>query len=146
MTGLVQVLCAYPQSTVEAMLSPISGVPAKHSFLPSIAEIREWLEDHAPRVSWAPRRALELSAPDMPRENRLNVAGLREKYGADWGLDKERHSRMWKALTVEELKAQGGLSDEQWNALPDAPLPVGMKKLPGTLVALQMMPEPEVKQ
>ncbi len=46
--GLLQLLATYPQSTIESMLSPISGLPAKHKFLPSIAEIREWLEEHAP--------------------------------------------------------------------------------------------------
>src|SRR5271169_7258112 len=54
-TGLVQLFSSYPLTTIEAVLSPISGIPAKHKFMPSIAEIHEECEDR-----YSPIRDAEL--------------------------------------------------------------------------------------
>jgi len=66
---------AYDRATVEAMLSPISGIPASCKYLPSIAEIKEWLEDHAPRRPALPdythmleeRKRLDAILPSGPK-------------------------------------------------------------------------------
>src|SRR6476659_3713757 len=43
--GLVMLFSSYPLQVVEAVLSPISGIPAKYKFFPSIAEVKSELEE-----------------------------------------------------------------------------------------------------
>jgi hypothetical protein len=98
MTGVVQLLAAYPMTAVEAILSPLSGLPARHKFLPSISEIREALEDQVAvirrRQQWeyTRKRYAEIEPlPQLPKpaeqpEPRPTLEDLRAKYGQNWGL------------------------------------------------------------
>lgn len=124
MVGLVQLLASYPLSVVESILSPLSGLPAKHEFLPSLKVIKEACEarDHRPI-----ERPLALAAPEIPRENRPTVAELKDKYGSTWGLKAfDVQKKRW--LTSGELMAAGSLSQEQWDAIPKAGEAPGFKK------------------
>jgi hypothetical protein len=83
---------SYPLQVVEAVLSPISGIPAKYKFFPSIAEVKSELEErYAPIL-----RAIERERACNQTISHLRIAGpvaprptleeLRAKYGPRWGL------------------------------------------------------------
>jgi hypothetical protein len=84
-TGLVQLLAAYPFRVVEAVLSPLNGIPSKHKFLPSIAEVKAELDDrYAPILRAAERERacnqtvrLRIAGPVAPRPTREE---LRARY------------------------------------------------------------------
>ncbi len=86
MAGVAALIAAYPPDVIEAALSPISGVPAKFKFMPSIAELKEDLEGRMPR--WEPpKTAALLEAP--ARAPRPTMEELKAKYGPNWGLSEE---------------------------------------------------------
>lgn len=87
MTGVVQLLAAYPRAAVEAILSPLSGLPTKHKFLPSIAEIHEALEAQVAPLRRQQEREHRLRAlPPPPSAPRPTLAELKTKYGENFGL------------------------------------------------------------
>lgn len=119
MTGVVQLLARYPLSAVESVLSPISGIPAKHKFLPSISEIREMLEAQCPPP--LPPEHHPMPRIEGPPRVRLTREELEQKYGPGWGLKyaQEKAKSSW-GMDPKSLMALGGLTPEQWDALPDA--------------------------
>lgn len=85
MSGVAMLLANYPANVVEASLSPLSGIPSKFKFMPSIAELKEDLESRLP--PWQPEvPPLALPAPDMDRSARPSYEQLKAKYGENWGL------------------------------------------------------------
>lgn len=90
MTGVVELLSKYPAWIAERLLSPVNGLPAKHTFLPSIKEIRDFCEAEF-RVT---RYAMEWD--EAAREQHKLIAGavaqrptleeLQAKYGPNWGF------------------------------------------------------------
>lgn len=126
--GVAQLFLAHSVSAVEAALSPISGLPAKHKFLPSLAEIAAELDAYTASEQrsaeflnrFYPSKPVQaLPKPCVPRPA---IAELRAKYGQNWGLHSEKEKpRGHVSMPLAELKALGGLSDAQWNAIPDAP-------------------------
>ena len=75
----------YPANVVEAALSPLSGIPSKFKFMPSIAELKEDLESRLP--PWQPEvPRLALPVPEADRSNRPTYNDLKAKYGKNWGL------------------------------------------------------------
>jgi len=126
-TGIVQLLAAYSLPAVESILSPLSGMPAKHKFLPSIGEIREALEDYAAhdrRMADYEHRFLPNSAylPKPEPETRPTIEQLRAKYGENWGLKDPLKPEIKKipwdqqVLPWSEIKITTQLADivRQW--------------------------------
>jgi hypothetical protein len=107
LTGLVQLFAAYPLTVVEAALSPLSGLPSKYPMMPSLAEVRQELEErYAPILRAAERERarqqtishLRIAGPVTPRPT---MEQLRAQYGENFGLTKvddadaaERRQRM----------------------------------------------------
>jgi hypothetical protein len=101
MTGVIQLFASYPRSVIEAALSPVSGIPAKFKFLPSLAEIRHECEEWYRPIREAAQRqrneqerqrraqdstALRIEGPTIPRPS---MDELRRKYGQNFGLTAE---------------------------------------------------------
>ncbi len=145
-TGMAQIFMAYPAHLVESALSPLSGLPSKHKFLPSLAEIKQELEER-----FQPYRALaqiaeakrQLAGPPPPP--RPTIEELRAKHGPHWGITQPTRNE-WKPLTVAELCTAGNLTPEQWNALPNQPEPPGFQRPPALKVFLEMTPTVGDKQ
>ena len=125
MAGVATVLAAYPSEVVEAALSPLSGIPSKFKFMPSIAELKEDLEGLMPR--WVPGQAQVIDAPYRvvgPEEKpRPTMEELKAKHGENWGLKSGFDSRRSRpALSIGELAVKYGVPREKIDDLPDAPL------------------------
>lgn len=111
MTGVVNLLATYPEWVAERIMSTTTGLPAKHTFLPSIKEIREACEAEYSVT----RRAIEWEA--MTREQTKLLAGppsaprptydeLRAKYGDNWGLKTSERGAKWSPRSVGEIAAE----------------------------------------
>lgn len=125
-TAVVSVLVRYPPQIVREVTEPATGLPSRLKWLPTIAEIREECEILAQR---------ELRKVQRERQIREQLAA-RETL-----LIEDHRPRKTYAQLVEECRAAGimigpkgsgavdvgafrqkfGISQEQWNAIPDAP-------------------------
>lgn len=90
-TGLCELLAAYPQWVLDAACNVRSGLPAHHTFLPSIAEIRQFCDklvedDRRHRETLERYGRPALSAP-VDRSNRPTYDELKAKYGPNWGIN-----------------------------------------------------------
>lgn len=116
MAGVATVLAAYPAEVIEAALSPLSGIPAKFKFMPSIAELKTDLEARMPR--WEPPTLAAL-LPAPPSGPRPSVDELRAKHGENWGLHPETHKRKSQVLSIGQLAAKYGVPRETVEAIPE---------------------------
>jgi hypothetical protein len=121
LAGLIELLAGYPHSAVEAAISPISGLPAKYSFMPSIAEVRAELDKWMPRQSSAAPRLCE----NIDKSNHPTIEQIKTHYGSSYGLHVDRKKRD-RYLSAEELAIMGGLED--LSTIPDAKDYVPMKR------------------
>jgi hypothetical protein len=109
--GLVMLLGNYPREVVESALSPLSGIPSKYKFIPSLVGVKEELEErYAPILRAAEReRARNQTITHLriagPVTQRPTLEELKQKYGPTFGLtkvedvDDERRQRR-AAMTV----------------------------------------------
>lgn len=94
--AVVRVLSTYPMSIVHRVIDPVTGLPGRTKWLPTIPEINEaceelaererriaQLDDQAERQIEA-RRAWEASKSAAP-----SMDDLKAKYGPNWGLNAE---------------------------------------------------------
>lgn len=87
--GLVELLCNYSIPTIQRATNPVHGLPGKFKFLPSIAEIREFLEmwerEECERVERAKRWKVPALPPSIAQfsapKATATYSGLCELYG-----------------------------------------------------------------
>ena len=123
MVGLVELFCAYPPQVVEGLLSPISGIPGKFKFMPTIAEIKEILDARTPDQSYARMVAAQL------RDRQQQIAGpvypkptydeLKAKHGENWGLKTVTAEKKKSFLSLGELAAKYDVDPSEVQNLPD---------------------------
>lgn len=124
-------LAEFPESVVRHVTNPVRGLPGKLKWLPSVAEVREACEaEMAPIRREQERRARYdatqrlIAAPrpeQQPREHRASREELQAKCGGDsWGIDRGKAEAKRRFLTSAELRASIGMTEDAWNALPDA--------------------------
>jgi hypothetical protein len=126
LAAVVAVLSDYPLDIVTAVTRPSTGIPAKLKWLPTIAEIKTACEDIAgPRrcmAEWETRSRAQLAeraqqeAPDGKTEHDRIVTGFDELLAH---LRRDQ-TKPIEQFTPEAVKAKLGLTDAQWNAIPDA--------------------------
>lgn len=127
--GMIALVSEYPFQIVENLLSPISGIPAKHKFLPSIAEMRVECEKFAQPLrerEWEDfKRATPpkfIAPPDAPRHiERPTLDELRAKHGENWGIEGAEPARKSKWMDLGQLAKAYGVDPKVAQALPDAP-------------------------
>lgn len=104
MTGLVELFCAYPAVVVESLLSPISGIPAKFKFMPSIAEIKEVLDARTPDRTYArhveAQRVPQIAGPPVERES---LDQLKARHGPNWGLQAHEEDLVARRRHLSEI-------------------------------------------
>ena len=118
-TGLAELLSGYPQWLLDAICNVRSGLPAHFSFMPTIAEIRQYCE----KLLAEDRRHREVierwTRPRLPppidRSSRPTYAELRAKYGSTWGIKTDPRPDPRKELA--DLCVQAGVSVDD---IPDA--------------------------
>jgi hypothetical protein len=94
MAGVVQLFESYPDAVVDKATS-VFGIPSRHTFTPSIAEIREFLDaGMAPLLRQQHREKIQqeqLVDREIDRSKRISYQDLCKKYGGDgrggWGLE-----------------------------------------------------------
>lgn len=126
--GVVRILSAYPMEVVEQVIDPFHGLPGKLDWLPKFSEIKRACDEF-----YAPIRRLErmrewderTKRQIAEREELLALPPPRQTYEefkaemAARGLSIDR-KKADKTL-VESVKAKYGISDAQWNSIPDLP-------------------------
>lgn len=122
--AVIAVLSDYPLEIIRAVVDPRKGLPSRCKWLPTVAEIKEACEaEHAPIVRRVEqqhqvRRQLEDRALlEAPRENRPTYEDLIQRC-VDAGLP--MRPKETPRISVDAVKAKFGISDEAWNAIPNA--------------------------
>lgn len=121
--------CDYPENVVSVVCNPARGLPSRLKFLPTLAEIKEALEAEMEPIrrelerrrrieqtrALLPHYRRELSPEERARAVQPALRFIAEAKARAAQIDR----RSW--LSPEELRAQAGLTPEQWAAIPDAP-------------------------
>lgn len=125
--GVIRILSQYPIDIVQQVVDPYTGLPGKCDWLPKHAEIKRACDAiHLPRKAREAyeersRKQLEERARDealLPRKQtyeefkaEMAARGLAVDVTGKPHID-----------TAEAVKARLGITEEQWNALPNLPI------------------------
>lgn len=121
LAGCVELFEQYPEDIVLKAVSVTHGIPRKFKFMPRLAEIADFLEElMAPIYRQAARPSPALPEPPIDRTKRKTYAELVELCAKD-GLLIGPKSKKFTGEQVTEFRKKFGISDEQWNTIPDAP-------------------------
>ena len=125
--AVIAVLSDYPPDIVAAVTDPRTGIPSRIKWLPTIAEIKDACEDIAgPRrrmAEWETRSRAQLAerarleSPDGTTERERITEGFKQLHAR---LQPDKADKA-NQFTPETVKAKLGLTDAQWDAIPDAP-------------------------
>lgn len=125
--SVASVLLAYPEQVVLAVVNPVSGIPSKTKWLPAVAEVKEACEAEMNpiyaklrRERQAEERRRLLAPPEISLEERQRVTALWEKVVRP-ELQPPSPAAETPAQAAAKLKAMVGMTDEQWDAIPDQP-------------------------
>jgi hypothetical protein len=150
LAGLVQLLSAYPEWALNQACDVHHGLPSLHKFLPSIAEIREYLEAllaadrrHRELIERWTKPALRPPGPD--RTTRPTYEALKTKHGEHWGVINLDNVETGKQTAQQaEAKLRAIIGDDPFDALPDTSLPQRTLKCGSTKIVEDLVP-PEIK-
>jgi hypothetical protein len=122
--AIAAVLATYPDETICYVTHPITGIPSKVGFLPTVKEIRDACEDH-----YGPtRRAIEREAQTRRQleERARALPDMRPRPTYEELVRRCREDGLMiggkgpaEKFDVEAFKAQHGISDEEWAAIPN---------------------------
>lgn len=135
-TAVASVLSGYPEGVVMAVTSPVSGIPAKLKWLPSIAEVREACEAEMAHILREEQRKADLArsralvAPSEEPIERKSIEELKARCGENWGI--AQPDDLGKPRKKDMSRDQAKRHLEVLASMKDAPLQVGpalMKKL-----------------
>lgn len=127
-SAVIRILSAYPLDVIRAVIDPLTGIPGRQNWLPTPHEVKAacdeiWLprqrkeaQQQQIRAQLAERARIENAA----KKRRMTYDELIEmcaKDGVFIGSARDRRISD-DAATV---KARFGISDEQWDAIPDGP-------------------------
>lgn len=131
-TAVVRVLSAYPIDVVERVIDPVTGLPSKLKWLPSVPEIRSACEEIHGLQLRIKETHEQIERQLTEREELQRVKASNQETIDEMWADMAR--RGWKPTEEQQkirrtvafndvalLKTKYGVSDEQWNALPDLP-------------------------
>ncbi len=131
MAGLVELLSCYPEDVLQEAASPVRGLPSKHTFMPSIAEVKSFCDairnDRRRHDELVERWCRPKLAPPEPnRAGRVSLEEMKAKSGPSWGIGGD-------ANDVNPPFSQTVADDnKRFSDIPDAParkLPNGMALL-----------------
>lgn len=125
---IASVLLQYPRSIALRCAHPVNGVPRKSEFMPTVATVVAWCEAEA-QAMWnvvANERREEAQLRDRQEQEALSdynpdVLDRVRKAMRKAGMPIMGDKRNEAAYSVAAAKEKLGLSDAQWNAIPDAP-------------------------
>jgi hypothetical protein len=127
-SGVVRILSAYPLDVVRRVVDPLDGLPSYCDWLPKFSEVKAACDRiNGPSVldrmlAWDTRTAAQLAE----REKIAALPAPKQSYSdfraemAARGLPIEKRDKRI-AGTVEAVMAKFGITQEQWDAMPDIP-------------------------
>lgn len=126
--AIASILCKYSRMVATKCADPTSGVAIKCRFHPTPADVVAWCETEVDSmrhmVDWHRRTAQQLRERDdieaRPTPSADVIERVRREMAAA-GMPIMGDAKTAHGETPETVKARFGLSDEQWDKLPDAP-------------------------
>jgi hypothetical protein len=110
--AIAATLARYSEAIITAITHPVSGLPSKKSWLPTVKEVHDACEelDDANRQQLARERRIEeqlalREEEDRQNDHRPTLDEMRAKYGPNWGL------------TPQEPKRADGFKAPNWQAI-----------------------------
>lgn len=116
MAAVTAVLARYPEEVITAVTHPVTGLPSKKGWLPTVKEVSEaCAEAHEPIVQnelrlKRIREQMEMRER-MERGEKPSLAQLKEKYGENWGLQKQNPTK-----TADEKREESRIALERSQA------------------------------
>jgi hypothetical protein len=105
------VLARFPRDVITAITHPVTGLPSKKDWLPTVKEVYEACNEAFAPVAENEARLKRIKEQVEMRERaekgeRPTMAQLKEKYGENWGIGEPEKpiERKSQAPTVEQLR------------------------------------------
>jgi hypothetical protein len=109
--AIAAILSRYPQDVMTAVTHPVTGLPSKKNWLPTVKEVVDACDEANAPILQNELRLKRIKEQLEAREReergeRPSLAQLKEKYGPNWGIgEAEAANREVKsAPTVEQLR------------------------------------------
>ena len=138
---MAALLCQYPRSAATKCADPLRGVARTTKFLPTVADVVAWceqplesmtrivdFEDRSARQLRERREQEEFDARE-PLEHRRKVVDRIRKQMAAAGMTLEGDRAQEHGETPLKVMAKLGVTEAQWNAIPDGPPPGHWQRL-----------------
>ena len=124
--GIAAILAEYPRSVIEYVTDPRTGLASRIKWIPEPAEVREACEERmAPTRMHEARKIREREyrrslPPPIDRSNRPTAEAVKAHLAAH-GIHIGERGRVVAVETPAMVRARYGLSQADWDALPNAP-------------------------
>lgn len=138
---IASLLCQYPRMVALPCADPINGVMRESEFLPSVAKIVAWCEERTGAmrtvVDYDARSKQQLTErarldqeqrAESPEYRASVVQRIRDQMAAA-GMPIMGDHKGDGELDAETVRIRYGLSEAEWKAIPDLPLPGEWQKL-----------------
>lgn len=131
--AVAAVLSEYPDDTIWTVTDPRAGLPSKVGWLPTVKEVKDACEAHygptrrtqereaAERRQLAEREQLRIT-DNRPRKTYEELIADCQAHGLNIGPKKPT------VESIDGFLAEHGVSREQFDALPDLPPHIGVKR------------------
>lgn len=114
--SVIAVLSAYPADVMDRVVDPVTGLPSRLQWLPSVAEIRKACEElYGPMrraAEWdagAKRQLEEREQFEAARTSRMTYADLKAKYPEAWVAEQPQMTAEQRRQQLEQANA-----DSEW--------------------------------
>jgi hypothetical protein len=111
--AITAVLARYPEDIITRVTHPVTGLPSKKDWLPTVKEVCDACEETAAPMVRQQMREKQIAEQLAEREAieaargqvRPTLEQMREKYGKDWGLDldSKKDQQPYKAPSWDEI-------------------------------------------
>lgn len=124
-SAVVAVLVTFPVSVMREVTDPVGGLPSKLNWLPTVKEIREACDERLRMLTLADRWDAQARRQIEERET-LQIAHQRPRKSYEQIVEECRAAGIMigpkgkTAVDIGEIRNRYGISQEQWNAIPDA--------------------------
>lgn len=110
--AITAVLARYPEEVITAVTHPVTGLPSKKGWLPTVKEVTEACAEAVAPIAENEARLKRIREQmemreRMERGERPSIEQMRAKYGENWGItiEPERQGKPFKAPSWGEIAA-----------------------------------------
>lgn len=124
--GVVRVFSGYPIEVAYGIADPLSGLPSKIKWLPTIVEVKEACDAELRRLRWVSEWNEGVAAQLAERQRIEDVRKQAKETWEETKADLERRGFQFSHkkrdnLTADKVMHTYGVSKEQWDAIPNLP-------------------------